>query len=395
MKILFIQGGSRLKQDTEGNWYTDPNFNDDVWKRYVDLADSFTILLRKESTVYPADMAKERFNKMLDDPRIRIVPLPDFAETKASMINPLTYKKIKNIITEEVRNVDKCFIRSVSPYSWYTYQACKKFNKKYLFEACDFARESYAFHSSLGKLIAGRMEKWHIVMAHDAACATYVTGNALQERYPCASGKMLSCSNVQLPKLDDNVLSARLKKIDNKHVDDIIVIGTAAFLDVKWKGQDLVIKALGALKKKGITNIRFEMIGIGTGTYLRKIAKENNVLDQVKIIGPVRHDQVFPWLDSLDLYIQSSYQEGLCRSVIEALSRALPVICSDTGGNYELVEQKYIFDCGDYNTLSGMIEKILTDMPGQAKRNFNTAKKYEKSILDARRKAFFKEFIKM
>ncbi len=77
-------------------------------------------------------------------------------------------------------------------------------------------------------------------------------------------------------------LSARLKKIDNKHVDDIIVIGTAAFLDVKWKGQDLVIKALGALKKKGITNIRFEMIGIGTGTYLRKIAKENNVLDQVK-----------------------------------------------------------------------------------------------------------------
>ncbi len=51
--------------------------------------------------------------------------------------------------------------------------------------------------------------------------------------------------------------------------------------------------------------------------------------------------------------------------------------------------KKYIFDCGDYNTLSEMIEKILIDMPGQAKRNFNTAKKYEKSILDARRKAFF------
>ncbi len=66
-------------------------------------------------------------------------------------------------------------------------------------------------------------------------------------------------------------------------------------------------------------------------------------LTKLKIIGPVRHDQVFPWLDSLDLYIQSSYQEGLCCSVIEALSRALPVICSDTGGNYELVEQKVYF----------------------------------------------------
>lgn len=393
MKILFIQGGSRLKQDTDGNWYTDPNFNADVWRRYVDLADSFSILLRREAKIYPADLAKSKFSPMLDDPRVRVVPLPDFAESKINMLNPLTYKRIQTIIDNEVKNVDKCFIRSVSPYAWYTYLACKKYNKPYLFEACDFARESYKYHSLLGKLIAEKMERRHKILAHDAECATYVTGKALQKRYPCGSGKMLGCSNVQLQKLDEIVLQNRLEKIAAKKKEDTIIIGTAAFLDVKWKGQDLVIKALSILKKKGISNIKFELIGVGSGEYLRKVAKEYNVSEMVNILGPIKHEMVFPWLDHLDLYIQSSYQEGLCRSIIEAMSRALPVICSDTGGNKELIDSKYIFACGDYYKLAALMEDITRDMKEQAIRNFNESKNYEKSVLDSRRKEFFKAFI--
>ena len=111
MKILFIQGGSRLKQDTEGNWYTDPNFNDDVWKRYVDLADSLTILLRRERKIYTKEYALQKFNKVLDDSRIRIVPLVDFTESNLSMLNPFVYKEIKRVIFAEVQKADKCFIR--------------------------------------------------------------------------------------------------------------------------------------------------------------------------------------------------------------------------------------------------------------------------------------------
>lgn len=393
MKILFIHGGSRLKKDTEGNWYTDPNFNEDVWKRYVDFADSFSVLLRQESNIYPSKFAKAKFNKMLDDSRIRVVPLPDFAKSKLKMLNPLTYKKIRAIIDKEVKAVDKCFIRSVSPYSWYAYLACKKYHKPYLFEACDFAKESYKYHSIIGKIIANKMEKKHTMLARNATCATYVTGSVLQERYPCASGKILGCSNVQLEKFNDDILQKRLKKIAAKTNNETLIIGTSAFLDVKWKGQDLVIKALSLLKEKGITNIRYELIGVGTGNHLRKESKKYGVADVVDIIGPIKHDQVFSWLDKLDFYIQPSYQEGLCRSIIEAMSRALPVICSDTGGNKELIDSKYIFDCGDYYKLAALMEDITRDMKEQAIRNFNESKNYEKSVLDSRRKEFFKAFI--
>ena len=34
MNLLFIQGGSRWKYDSEGTLYTDPNFNSQIWRFY-------------------------------------------------------------------------------------------------------------------------------------------------------------------------------------------------------------------------------------------------------------------------------------------------------------------------------------------------------------------------
>lgn len=395
MKILFIQGGSRLKQDTEGNWYTDPNFNDDVWKRYVDLADSLTILLRRERKVYTKEYALQKFNKVLDDSRIRIVPLVDFTESKLSMLNPFVYKEIKRVIFAEVQKADKCFIRSGSHYTRVAYDACIKYHKPYLFEATGFAYESFSHHSFIGRIIANKVENDYRLMARDAVQATYVTSEALQKRYPCASGKMIGVSNVQLSALDDSILTKRLKKIQNRQSSDTIVLGTAAFLDVKWKGQYLVIKALAELKRQGYTNFRYELLGMGTGQELIKLAESLGVKDEVKVIGAVPHSKVFEWLDSLDIYIQPSFQEGLCRAIIEAMSRGLPVVCSNTGGNYELIDNDYIFDCGDYNKMSSLLINIQDHLSEQSKKNFEESKKYEKSMLDSRRKAFFREFVNM
>lgn len=395
MKILFIQGGSRLKQDTEGNWYTDPNFNDDVWKRYVDLADSLTILLRRERKVYTKEYAMQKFNKVLDDSRIRIVPLVDFTESKLSMLNPFVYKEIKRVIFAEVQKADKCFIRSGSHYTRVAYDACIKYHKPYLFEATGFAYESFSHHSFIGRIIANKVENDYRLMARDAVQATYVTSEALQKRYPCASGKMIGVSNVQLSALDDSILTKRLKKIQNRQSSDTIVLGTAAFLDVKWKGQYLVIKALAELKRQGYTNFRYELLGMGTGQELIKLAESLGVKDEVKVIGAVPHSKVFEWLDSLDIYIQPSFQEGLCRAIIEAMSRGLPVVCSNTGGNYELIDNDYIFDCGDYNKMSSLLINIQDHLSEQSKKNFEESKKYEKSMLDSRRKAFFREFVNM
>lgn len=244
-------------------------------------------------------------------------------------------------------------------------------------------------HIKGGDGIGGKYENMLNAYARDAAAAIYVTNEALQKRYP-SNGEMLGCSDVLLCEFDETLLENRKTNIKHKQM---IRVGTAAFLDVKWKGQENVIKTLAVLKEKGMTNVIYELIGIGEGARLKKIAKQLGVEDQVKFLGAKNHDEVFKWIDNLDVYIQPSYQEGLCRSIVEAMSRACPVICSDIGGNYELIDRNYLFPCGDYHKLAKLIEEMFDDSYEQSLHNFEKSKKYNKKELDILRYGFLKKFI--
>lgn len=396
MNLMFIQGGSRLKKDNKGNWYTDGNFTPEVWKRYLSCCDELTVILRKEDKVYDIEFAEKEFCRMLINPKLRIVDLPDIIRPKMRLLNLIIRKNIRKIIESEVASADKVIIRSCSLYTYMAYKACLKYNKPYLMEVTGFAKEGMTHHSLLGRILAGKFEQLTKELTYNAECATYVTQKALQERYPC-KGKMLGCSDVQLPDLSsqDN-LTNRLKKI-NSNLNKPLKIGTAAFLDVKWKGQAIVIRALKLLKENGYSNIEYEMVGLGTGKGLKNLAKKLGVENQVKIIGACPHDKIFEWMDSIDVYVQSSYQEGLCRSIVEAMSCACPVICSDTGGNYELIDNDFLFRCGDSKMLSEKLLKMMdvNIQKEQATKNFEEAKNYQSFILNKRREAFLKEFIQI
>ncbi len=387
MNLLFIQGGSRLKESENGNLYVDGNFSADVWERYLSICDNLTVILRKEKELYDESFAEQNFNKMPVLKKMHIVPVDDIVST------PFKFYDVKASIYDEISKVDKVIIRSCSLFTIIAYEACLKFGKPYLFEVTAFIRESLKYHSLLGKLVSSFFERMCVRIAEKAQCAIYVTNDALQKRYPCLSGKMLGCSDVQLQQIDNSVLAKRLAHI-NRNNGKIIKIGTAAFLDVKWKGQSLVIKALAVLKAKGINNISYELVGIGNGKSLIELADKLGVREQVHILGAKTHEDVFNWMDSIDLYVQPSFQEGLCRAIVEAMSRACPVICSDAGGNYELVDRDYIFPCGDYLKLADLIKRNIINFPLMAKNNFLHVQDYEKTKLDNKRTMFFGEFIK-
>ncbi len=391
MNLLFIQGGSRLKLCENGQWFTDPNFTEEVWRRYMALCDHLSILLRRERKVYTLEECQRRFNPIPIDHKVDVIPLDDITRPKLNMLNPFVRKRIKNTIFQEVSKADKCIIRSASFYTGICMQACIEYREPYLMEVTGFALEGMSHHSLLGKFAAQHFEKLTKDIAKNAEAAIYVTDEALQKRYPCK--KMLGCSDVVLQPADECVLESRLQKIANRTQDALLRIGTAAFLDVMWKGQHNVIRAIAELKKKGITNIQYEMIGSGEGTHLIKLAKELGVANQVKLLGVRPHDEVFKWLDDIDIYVQPSYQEGLCRAIAEAISRACPVIASDTGGNYELISREYIFPSGDFKTLASLIEKMVPNCEEEAKRNFEHSKHYNKERLDCLRSTYLKDFI--
>ncbi len=223
--------------------------------------------------------------------------------------------------------------------------------------------------------------------------AMYVTNQFLQNRYPSPAKKNLGLSDVVLEKIDDYILEKRLLKINERKEGDLIKIATVAMLNQKFKGQRFVIRAIRKLKDMGYKNYKYYLIGGGDDSALRKLTHELELTDEIVFVGKVSHEKVFELLDDIDIYIQPSLQEGLPRSVVEAMSRGLPCIGAATGAIPELLDPRRI---AKRKSVDDLVSAILTlsskdEMAKDAERNFQEAKKYECERLDKLRNNFYKE----
>lgn len=393
MKLLFIQGGSRVRECNNGNYYVDGNFNNDIWKRYNSYCDELMVILRKIDYKFNEKDIMNKYN-LIDTNLMKLITVEDIYKPKKNFLNFKLKNKIKQTIKLAVMNSDKVVIRSIG--NFYTNTAlkyCKKFKKDYLIEVTGFAFEGLWHHSIFGKFVAIPREIKLKRALKKAPYAVYVTDEALQKRYPC-SGKTLGCSDVELMKLDIEILKDRKNQINEIEDGKKFKLGTAAFLNVKWKGQQDVIRAIYELKQEGVEKYCYELIGAGDANFLKKLIKKYNLQDDVKILGVKTHEEVFRWLKNIDIYIQPSYQEGLCRSIIEAMSSACPVIASDAGGNKELINKEMIFKKGNINELKHILKIFDKNIAvKESEENFYKSKKYEKNLLNDKRNEFYLNFI--
>jgi glycosyltransferase involved in cell wall biosynthesis len=100
-------------------------------------------------------------------------------------------------------------------------------------------------------------------------------------------------------------------------------------------------------------------------------------------------------MDTIDILVIPSYQEGLPRVLIEAMSRACPAVGAKTGGIPELINSEVIHKPGDYKKLANDIKKIIENRDFSiklAKENFKNSKQYAKENLDSRRMRFWMDF---
>lgn len=264
----------------------------------------------------------------------------------------------------------------------------KRCGKPFFAELMGDAWDAYWNHSLVGKVIAPYMFLKTRQVVKNADYALYVTNKFLQERYPCKN-ESVAASNVLIDRVDPAVLDKRLGRITARDPKQITLMTTAA-VDVRYKGQEYVIRAIPLLNKAGI-RVKYVMIGGGSQDFLRRVAAECGVEDQVEFTGRMPLDEVFLCLDEVDIYLQPSLQEGLPRSVIEAMSRGCPVIGARTAGIPELiapecvVRRKSAKDVADKVLAINSKEKLAQ----LAKQNFAEAGGYQDEILCARRNAYF------
>lgn len=385
MKAVFCYDGPIYK-DKDGNYY-DSILNDQMFERYFKVADQLELVIRTRDVNVNTGLKKMG---RISNPNIYVAECPNLSSVKGLFRNQ---KQAIKIIEKSLKQADLVFIRVPSVIGNFSIDIARKLKKKYLVEVVGCPWDAYWNYSFKGKMLAPFAMHMMKKRVKNAPFVLYVTNRFLQERYP-TKGKQINCSNVELAESNTEILAERIEKINSYSSTSVYKIGTAAGLDVLYKGQQYIIKTLAELKKRGITNIEYELIGGGTGSYLKKLAKELDVEDQVKVLGQMPHDEVFSWLDGLDIYAQPSRQEGLPRSVIEAMSRALPCIGARTAGIPELLNEKCIFS----NSLKEISEisfvlKDMIDSPSSMKKyaeeNFIKAKEYARKTLVNRRTNFF------
>ncbi|MBK6732466.1 MAG: glycosyltransferase [Bacteroidetes bacterium] len=268
----------------------------------------------------------------------------------------------------------------------------KKYDKPLLAEmvACTF--DGYWNYSWKGKLIAHYKLYSLKKVAYKLDYTIYVTEKFLQKRYP-TKGSSVACSDVHLNNINNTALLNRIHKINSKENTQPFVLGTVASMNVKYKGQQYVIRALHALKKKGI-KFNYHLVGQGDDSYLRHLTSKLGLQDQVKFNGPLKHENILDFLNKIDIYIQPSKQEGLPRALVEAMSTACPALGSNIAGIPELLSEESIFKAGDISAIQGILQNVNTVwMIKSAQDNFARAKDYQYEVLENRRNNFYQKFL--
>lgn len=381
MNLVFVH--DHIFRKYNNKYYSTGGLTANVLSRYTEIFGNITILSRQIEIKKLEGNLTEATKEGVD-----FVCVPNYK----SLSKVYLFFKAKNIIKKHVKNADYLILRT-SSFANIAAKYAKKYKKPYLVEVVGCAWDAVWNYNLIGKILAPISYLIQKKTVKHASHAIYVTNSFLQKRYP-TKGKTANISDVlHLPK-DESILKKRLDKIKKMTNDKKLIIGTIGAVDVKYKGQERIIKAISILNKNGY-DFEYQIVGGGSTMYLQKIAKKYDIIDKVIFLGTKKHSDVFEWFQIIDIYSQPSRQEGLPRALIEAMSYGVPCIGAKTGGIPELLEKECIFSNGinsNYEIIKLLSSFTKEKLILQAKRNFNEALNYLPDKLEQRRSDFLNDY---
>lgn len=374
-----------LYKDINGA-YCSMVITNEVLSRFFPVVDHLIVVIR----AFKINKTYEDLNLYpLKLDNIEIVEVENILTPKGFILEKRVFEKE---IQYKVEQADMIFARIPSIISYSVLKIARKLKKPYLAEVVGCAWDSYWNHSIYGKLMAGYVFLEEKKYASHADFAIYVTRQFLQKRYP-NKRKTISASNVYLNPIQDSVLNDRIKKIENEDLKNIVIGQAVGSIDVRYKGEQYMIRAMSSMKRKGV-NIIYQIVGPGNGAYLKKQAKRYGVADKLELMGTMNKAELEEWYKSIDLYVQPSKQEGLPRAVIEAMGVGCPAIGSNLAGIPELLDRECLFNPNKNGEIVKVMEYILDKdvLKEKAKTNYERSKEYNIEEMELRRQKIFKEY---
>ena len=142
-----------------------------------------------------------------------------------------------------------------------------------------------------------------------------------------------------------------------------VTLGTSGVM--RWKkGIDLFLPLVGRLCATHDVHILIAGYGLDAAIeqQIADFLRHHDLDERLTVTGPLPHQQMVQALHRMDIYISTSYQEGMPNGVLEAMACALPVVATDADGTTALVQDGvtgYLCRMGDMAQLEARCRKLI------------------------------------
>lgn len=369
--------------DENKNIWCDRVVNYNYFKRYLHVFEDVLVIARGKQ------VNKVKEGAMIASGKgVEFAIIPDFYGVKEFIFK---IKKIREITKKCIDNCDCILLRTPSILSICLYDIFKKSSKPIGLEMCMAANKMFLSSNCFLRGMNYYIDKYVKYMCMDVDGVAYVTQSVLQSKYPCKkiNGQEGFTATYSSIDLNDDFFYNRTKYENNK-CRKMIHVG---YMDDNRKGQDIAVKTLHELRKKGM-DIELTLIGDGNSRIMiEELVSNMNLEKYVKFEGAVNEKKVIRnKLIDADVFILPTQSEGLPRSIIEAMAVGLPCVASNVDGIPELLEKKYLVDDFNPKKYAEKIRDILEsedDYLRISKNNYKKALTFRKYIMDSNRKEFY------
>jgi glycosyltransferase involved in cell wall biosynthesis len=396
MKLL-IALEQRFARGADGQFCAEGPANYGFWSRYLEIFDELVVLARVS-----ADQQACLEEARADGPSVSFCELPDYRGPWQFLRN---LPELKATVRQAVVKCDAYILRVpglIAPLAWHE---IRRLGKPYALEVVGDPWDALGPGTwpNVFRPIFRRAAARHLRAACQGAIAIhYVTGKALQRRYPAR--KNVYAVGFPDALMDSvfappTVLEERYRRIEElagtrKFRGTRFHIGFIGSLSILYKGPDVLLRAASLCRSR---ELNFEIVLVGDGRYagaMRALASQLGLADRTKFLGQLPFRKaVFDFLDSVDLFVMPSRAEGLPRALLEAMARGCPCIGSEVGGIPELLAPVDIVPAGDPEALADKILDVAGNpqrLKQMARRNLERARQFRPELLEEARRDFLR-----
>src|SRR5690625_3550079 len=245
MRALFIH--DHPFHEIDGTYYSSGALPAQIWERYLNVFRSITVVGRGRRGGDASQLSLSSHPDVEFDLFYNVTGGIDYLRKR---------KAIKAHLEPLILESDAVILRLPSFFGVVAAEICAKHDIKYAAEVVGCVWDSNRNYGTLtGKLRAPIAYLQNRRAVKNSSAAIYVTKDFLQKRYPNNSKIASHASNVYIDSSSPEVLHAHQKYL--QRVTDTYYLGLIANLQVKYKGFDVLFKALQQIKNE--TRFRIEL----------------------------------------------------------------------------------------------------------------------------------------